>query len=118
MSSKPELDDEEAKVLRLNDHRNNPLFGDKFKSKDDERVEANAKLKNGSKSASDVDKEELLIDNYISHLNFNINWGNYNDFLDAKEVIKMAQIKNCINVSKHPRLPELVALYDKLVKND
>ena len=46
-----------------------------------------------SKGASNADKEELLIDNYISHLNFKINWGNYNDFLDAKEVIKMAKIK-------------------------
>jgi hypothetical protein len=124
MTDLPQTDEEKLAYLR----KNNPFEkkpetnGDNVadfveaKSKFGERAEANAKLKNGSKNASDVDKEELLIDNYISHLNFNINWGNYNDFLDAKEVIKMAKIKNYIDVSKHPRLPELEALYNKLVK--
>jgi hypothetical protein len=48
------------------------------------------------------DKEDRLIQNYISHLNLVINWGSYNEFLDSKEVIKMAQIKSHMGVSRHP----------------
>jgi hypothetical protein len=45
-----------------------------------------------------------------------INWGSYNEFLDAKEVIKMAQIKSHMEVSKHPQIPEVRALYNKTVE--
>jgi hypothetical protein len=62
-----------------------------------------------------ADKEDQLIQNYTSHLNLVINWGTYNEFLDAKEVIKMAQIKSHMAVSKHPQIPEVRALYDKIV---
>jgi hypothetical protein len=65
--------------------------------------------------SSKADKEDRLIQNYISHLNLVINWGSYNEFLDAKEVIKMAQIKSHMEVSKHPQILEVRALYDKIV---
>jgi hypothetical protein len=65
--------------------------------------------------SSKADKETLLIQNYTSHLNSIINWGSYNEFLDAKEVIKMAQIKSHMGVSKHPQIPEVRALYDNVI---
>ena len=68
--------------------------------------------KAGSRSS---DKEDQLIQYYISHLNLIINWGSYNEFLDAKEVIKMAQIKSHMEVSKHPQILEVRSLYNKVV---
>jgi hypothetical protein len=65
--------------------------------------------------APKAEKEDRLIQNYISHLNLVINWGNYNEFLDAKEVIEMAQIKSHMEVSKHPQILEVQSLYNKVV---
>jgi Virulence-associated protein E len=67
------------------------------------------------KAQTKIDKEDRLIQNYISHLNLVVNWGGYNEFLDAKEIIKMAQIKSHMAVSKHPQIPEVQALYNKIV---
>ena len=68
-----------------------------------------------AKANTKADKEDRLIQNYISHLDLIINWGSYNEFLDAKEVIKMAQIKSHMGVSKHPQILEVQSLYNKVV---
>jgi hypothetical protein len=65
--------------------------------------------------APKVNKEDLLIQNYIDHMNFIVNWGTYNEYLEAKEIIRMAQIRSHLEVSKHPRIAEVRALYDKVV---
>jgi hypothetical protein len=62
------------------------------------------------------DKEDRLIQNYISHLNFILTWGDYDDFLESKEIIKMAQIKSHMGLSKHPSIVEVMALYDNVIK--
>jgi hypothetical protein len=83
---------------------------------DDPRFQRKAEREGSAKvDSKNTDKEDRLIENYISHLNLVINWGTYNEFLDAKEVIKMAQIKSHMQVSKHPQIPEVRALYDKIV---
>jgi hypothetical protein len=81
-------------------------------STDPEGPTGNAKADSKSSKA---DKEDRLIQNYIGHLNSVLNWGTYNEFLDVKEVIRMAQIKSHMGVSKHPQIPEVQALYHKIV---
>src|ERR1700722_10060362 len=77
-----------------------------------------AKNKAGATSENKTkeEREDKLIEYYISHLNLMVNWGSYNEFLEAKEVIKMAQIKSHMDASKHTRINEVRALWDKLVK--
>ena len=77
-----------------------------------------AKIKAGATSENKTkeEREDKLIEYYISHLNLMVNWGSYNEFLEAKEVIKMAQIKSHMDASKHTRINEVRALWDKLVK--
>ena len=65
--------------------------------------------------SSKADKEDQLIQYYTGHLNLVINWGSYNEFLDAKEIARMAQIKSHMAVSKHPQISEVQSLYNKVV---
>jgi hypothetical protein len=80
-----------------------------------QRVDKEAPKTDQPKGKSKVDKEDRLIQNYISHLDFIINWGVYDDFLESKEIIKMAQIKSHMQVSKHPQITEVQALYNKVI---
>jgi hypothetical protein len=88
------------------------VFGDNVSNLADAKADADAKAKKAYKKPTKDEKEERLIQNYISHLNLMVNWGSYNEYWESKEVIKMAQIKMYMDVSKHPKVLELRALYD------
>jgi hypothetical protein len=112
---RPEFDPNDAPSTVDNISR----IAERFKSRDDgsrNKTESKTESKAGEKTWSKADKEDRLIQNYIQHLNLVINWGTYNEFLEAKEIIKMAQIKSHMEVSKHPQILEVRALYDKIVK--
>jgi hypothetical protein len=68
------------------------------------------------RAAKKAEKEDLLIDSFISHLNLIINWKTYNEYWEAAQVAKMAQIKSHCETSKHSRIPEVRILLGNVIE--
>lgn len=90
-----------------------------FAAKAKERA---AKAKSGAgETANDqgdnpkANKEDVLIENYVSHLNSIIKAGSYAEFLEPNEIVKMAQIGAHFEKSKHSRIEEVRELFNKAV---
>jgi hypothetical protein len=75
------------------------LFGDTYK----EDPKIGAPPNDEAKKAKD-DKAEHIIDRYCTHLEAIINWGSYSECLELAEIIKMGEIKLCINTLSTLRL--------------